>query len=72
MKVVYSNGKEGTLSAKESENLYTRNRFTKEEWEELEKEMIKLDIVQFDDPLLSALGADMVHIDYVRNQIAAH
>ena len=72
MKVVYSNGTEGTLSAEQSKNLYIQDRFTKEAWEELENEMNRLDIIQFDDPLLSQLGADMVYIEYVRNQVAAH
>ena len=72
MKVVYSNGTEGTLSAEQSKNLYIQGRFTKEAWEELENEMNRLDIIQFDDPLLNQLGADMVHIEYVRNQVAAH
>lgn len=72
MKVVYSNGTEGTLSAEQSKNLYIQNRFTKEAWKELENEMNRLDIIQFDDPFLSTLGADMVHIEYVRNQVAAH
>ena len=72
MKVVYSNGTEGTLSAEQSKNLYILDRFTKAAWEELENEMNRLDIIQFDDPFLSTLGADMVHIEYVRNQVAAH
>ena len=72
MKVVYSNGSEGTLSAKDSEKLYIQNRFTLESWQELESEMIRLDIIKFEDPFLSTLGADLVSIEYVRNQIAAH
>ena len=72
MKVVYSNGNEGTLSAKDSEKLYIQNRFTLESWQELESEMIRLDIIKFEDPFLSTLGADLVSIEYVRNQIAAH
>lgn len=72
MKVVYSNGTEGTLSAEESKNLYIQNRFTKEAWQELESEMNCLGIIKFVDPFLSTLGADMVCIEYVRNQIAAH
>lgn len=72
MKVIYSNGTEGTLSAKDSKNLYIQHRFTKEAWEELECEMNRLDIIKFDDPFLSTLGADLVNIEYVRNQIAAH
>ena len=62
MKVVYSNGSEGTLSAEQSKNLYIQNRFTKEAWEELENEMNRLDIIRFDDSFLSTLGADMVRI----------
>ena len=72
MKVVYSNGTEGTLTPEQSKNLYIQNRFTKEAWEELENEMNRLDIVKFDDPFLSTLGAEMVSIEYVRNQVAAH
>ncbi len=72
MKVVYSNGTEGTLSAEQSKKLYIQNRFTKEAWEELENEMNRLDIIKFDDPFLSTLGAEMVSIEYVRNQVAAH
>ena len=72
MKVVYSNGSEGTLSAKDSEKLYIQNRFTLESWQELESEMIRLDIIKFEDPFLSTLGADLVSIEYVRNQVAAH
>lgn len=72
MKVVYSNGTEGTLSAEHSKKLYIQNRFTKEAWEELENEMNRLDIIKFDDPFLSTLGAEMVSIEYVRNQVAAH
>ena len=72
MKVVYSNGKKGTLSAEQSKNLYIQNKFTKEAWEELENEMNRLDIIKFDDPFLSTLGADMVSIEYVRNQISAY
>lgn len=72
MKVVYSNGTEGTLSAKQSKNLYIQNRFTKQAWQELESEMNRLDIIKFDDPFLSTLGAEMVCIEYVRNQVAAH
>ncbi len=72
MKVVYANGKEGTLPAKESKNLYIQNRFTKEAWQELENEMNRLRIIKFVDPLLSRLGARWVCIEYVRAQIAAH
>ena len=72
MKVVYSNGTEGTLTSEQSKNLYILDRFTKEAWEELENEMNRLDIIKFDDSFLSTLGAEMVSIEYVRNQIAAH
>ncbi len=72
MKVVYSNGKEGTLPSEQSQNLYISNRFTKEDWEELENEMNRLDIVKFDDPFLHTLGAEMISIEYVRNHVAAH
>lgn len=72
MKVVYSNGTEGILSAEQSEKLYVQNRFTKEAWQELEDEMNRLDIIKFDDPFLSTLGAEMISIEYVRNQVAAH
>lgn len=72
MKVVYANGTEGTLSAEQSKKLYIQGRFTKEAWEELESEMNRLDILKFDDPFLSTLGAEMVSIEYVRNQVAAH
>lgn len=72
MKVVYSNGTEGTLSAEQSKNLYVQSRYTKEAWEDLENEMNRLDIIKFEDPFLCALGAEMVSIEYVRNQVAAH
>lgn len=72
MKVVFSNGRKGTLPSNVSKNLYVQNRFTKEAWQELENEMIKLDIIKFADPFLSSLGADLISIEYVRNQIAAH
>ncbi len=72
MKVVYSNGSEGTLSAKDSEKLYLQDRFTLESWQELESEMVRLGIIKFEDPFLSTLGADLVSIEYVRNQVAAH
>ena len=65
MKVVYSDGSEGTLSAKDSENLYVQNRFTLESWKALEHEMVQLDIIKFEDPFLSTLGADLVSIDEV-------
>ena len=72
MKVVYSDGSEGTLSAKDSENLYVQNRFTLESWKALEHEMVQLDIIKFEDPFLSTLGSDLVSIEYVRNQVSAH
>ena len=72
MKVVYSNGSKGTLSAKDSAKLYIQNRFTLESWQELESEMVRLDIIKFEDPFLSTLGSDFVSIEYVRNQILAH
>ena len=72
MKVVYSNGTEGTLYAEQSKNLYIKRRFTKEAWKELENEMNRLDIVKFDDTFLSTLGTEMVSIEYVRNQVATH
>lgn len=72
MKVVYSNGSEGTLSAKDSKKLHVYDRFTLKSWQELEKEMTRLDIIKFEDPFLSTLGADLISIEYVRNQIAAH
>ncbi len=72
MKVVYSDGSKGTLSAKDSENLYVQNRSTLESWKALEHEMVQLDIIKFEDPFLSTLGADLVSIEYVRNQVSAH
>lgn len=72
MKVVYSNGTEGTLSPEESKNLYISKRFTKEAWQELEDEMNRLDIIEFEDPVASQLSGTLVHITYVKNQIAAH
>ena len=72
MKVIYSNGTKGNLSAEESKNLYIQHRFTKKAWEELESEMNRLDIIKFDDPLVHKLGGDLVCIEYVKNQIAAH
>ena len=72
MKVVYSDGSEGTLSAKDSEKLYIQNRFTLESWQELESEMTRLGIIKFEDPFLRTLRADLVSIEYVRNQVAAH
>lgn len=72
MKVVYSNGSEGTLSEKDSEKLYIQNRFTLEAWQELESEMIRLGVIQFEDPLLSTFGSGSISIEYVRNQIATH
>lgn len=72
MKVVYSNGSEENLSAKASSKLYIQNRSTLESWQELENEMSRLDIIKFEDPFLSTLGAELVSIEYVRNQIAAH
>ena len=72
MEVVFSNRRKGALHDNVSKNLYVQNRFTKEAWQELEDEMIKLDIIKFADPLLSTLGADLISIKYVRNQIAAH
>ena len=55
-----------------SKKLYVQNRFTKESWQELEDEMIKLDIIKFEDPFLRTLKADLICIEYVRNQIAAY
>lgn len=72
MKVVYSNGTEGTLSSEQSKKLYIQNRFTKGAWTELENEMNRLDIIKFDDPLLSKYGAEMVSIEYVRIQVETH
>ena len=72
MKVVFSNGKEGTLSDYASANLFVEDRHTKEAWKELEEEMEKLGIIRFEDPLLRIVGAEMVSIEYVRNQIVTH
>lgn len=72
MKVIYSNGTEGTLSAEQSKKLYIQGRFTKEAWKELENEMNRLDIIKFDDPFARKLGAEMISIEYVKNQVAAH
>ena len=72
MKVIFSNGKEGTLSADVSANLSVDGRHTKEAWKELETEMEKLNVIRFEDPLLQLVGAEMVSIEYVRNQVAAH
>lgn len=72
MKVVYSNGSEGTLSTKDSEKLHIQCRFTKESWQELENEMIRLNIIKFEDPFLCTIGSELVSIEYVRNQISVH
>ena len=73
MKVVFSNGTEGRLSAEQSKKLYIQHRFTKESWEELENEMNRLNIVKFDDPFGRSVGArNMVSIEYVKLQIEAH
>lgn len=72
MKVIFSNGKEGTLFDDIATNLHIEDRHTKEAWEELEAEMKRLDVIRFEDPLLQQIGAEMVSIEYVRNQIAAH
>ena len=72
MKVVFSNGKVGELSDEQSKGLYVAGRFTKEDWKELEQTMNRLDITQFDDPLLSGFGAGMISIHYVQNQVRAH
>lgn len=71
MKVVYSNGSEGTLSAKDSEKLYIQGRFSLESWQELESEMNRLGIIKFEDSLLSEIGGDLVSIEHVRDQVAA-
>ena len=52
MKVVYSNGTEGFLSAEESKELHITNRYSKESWQELEDEMNRLDIINLKIPLL--------------------
>ena len=72
MKVVFSNGNQGNISDKDSKNLSIQNRFTKEEWQNLEDEMTKLDIIKFEDPFVKQLGGDLVSIKYVRNQIKSH
>lgn len=72
MKVVYLDGSEGTLPTQDSEKLYIKNRFTLEAWQELESEMTRLNIIKFEDPFLSTLGADLVSIEYVRNQVSVH
>ena len=72
MKVVYSNGTGGTLTAEECKNLYIQNRFTKEDWQKLESEMNRIGIIKFDDPVFGKLGADLISIEYVRNQITSH
>ena len=72
MKVIFSNGKEGTLFDDVAVNLYVEDRHTKAAWKELEEEMERLDIISFEDTLLQTVGAEMVSIEYVRNQIAAH
>ncbi len=70
MKVVYANGTEGILSEEDSKNLYISNRFTKESWQELEAEMLRLSIVKFADPFLSQVGGQLVSLEYVRTQIS--
>ena len=72
MNVVFSNGNKGTLSEENSKKLYLQNRFTLESWQELENEMTRLDIIKFEDPFASMLGADLIPIEYVRNQVDAH
>ena len=72
MKVIFSNGKEGTLSDDVAVNLYIEDRHTKEAWKELEGEMERLNVISFEDTLLRLVGAEMVSIEYVRNQVAAH
>ena len=72
MKVVYSDGTEGNLSLDQCRNLYIKDRFTKKDWEALEFEMNRLNIIKFDDPFLRTFGAKMVSIEYVKEQIAIH
>lgn len=72
MQVVYADGTEGILSEEDSANLFIQNRFTKEAWMELESEMRKLNIVKFEDPFASKLGADLICIEYVMNHVAAY
>lgn len=72
MKVIFTDSTSGELSKEESKNLYIKNRFTLKDWQTLKTEMYKLGIINFEDPFLSKLGADLVSIEYVKNQIAAH
>ena len=68
MKVIYENGELGEIL----ETLSIESRYSKASWKELEKRMKDLGIVKFADPLTEGLGAEMISIEYVRNQVAAH
>ena len=70
MKVVFTDGTEGFLAQEDSKNLYISNRFTKEAWQELEAEMLRLSIIRFADPFLSKMGGKLVSLEYVRTQIS--
>ena len=65
MEVVYSDGTKGTLSAEQSKDLYLRNRWCKKEFEKLEEEMNRLNIIKFYDSYLKT----NVSIEYVRGQV---
>lgn len=65
-------GKDGVLSDEQSTGLHVQGRHTRQEWQDLEDEMKKLNIIEFEDPFLKQFGADLIHIEYVRNQIDAH
>lgn len=82
MKVIFTDGTFGDLSKGESKNLYIKNRFTLEAWQDLKNEMDQLAIITYEDPYLVEInimlqkvnsGCDtFVSIEYVRNQITAH
>ena len=71
MKVVYADGTVGKITQEEGKNLYIHNRFTKSAWKELEDEMIRLNIVKFDEPNLSKVGFEMISLEFVRDKIAS-
>lgn len=47
MKVVYMSGKDGVLSDEQSTGLHVQGRHTRQEWQDLEDEMKKLNIIEF-------------------------
>lgn len=72
MKVIFTDGTEGTLSEEESRGLYVKGRFTLKEWQELKNQMNEQAIISFEDPFLKKFTNDLIDIEYVNNQINAH